>query len=212
MYWVLLISHQLTWFLSSFESQPKVEESKWLVRNECDGWCMRRRLWSWRVTPAWTCFQSFCMSFIDPHLYLVRVLTCQTKLCTEVFHTVLEVIPAVLTLYVNQCMNEQPLKSNIFFGHTSLMCTAANELKFTFPLCLIFKMKIERLGLRLTEDRVPANITSPGSIPTEVWLPKLLVKRSPEGVFTLLPQKEGGWGPSSVCHNLCGNYFSPESF
>lgn len=53
---------------------------------------------------------------------------------------------------------------------------------------------VERVGLRLTEDRVPANITSPGSTPTEVWLPKLLVKRNPEGVFTLLPQKEGGFG------------------
>lgn len=62
-----------------------------------------------------------------------------------------------------------------------------------FNMCgLIFKIKVERVGLRLTEDRVPANITSPGPIPTEVWLPKLLVKRNPDGVFTLLPQKEGG--------------------
>lgn len=63
---------------------------------------------------------------------------------------------------------------------------------YLYHVCsVIFKIKVERVGLRLTEDRVPANITSPGSIPTEVWLPKLLVKRNPEGVFTILPLKEG---------------------
>ncbi|XP_063865478.1 bridge-like lipid transfer protein family member 3B isoform X1 [Scylla paramamosain] len=58
------------------------------------------------------------------------------------------------------------------------------------PEPLPMEIMVERVGLRLTEDRVPANITSPGSVPTEVWLPKLLVKRNLEGVFTLLPQKE----------------------
>lgn len=58
------------------------------------------------------------------------------------------------------------------------------------PEPLPMEIKVERVGLRLTEDRVPANITSPGSVPTDVWLPKLLVKRNLEGVFTILPQKE----------------------
>ncbi|XP_045598835.1 bridge-like lipid transfer protein family member 3B isoform X2 [Procambarus clarkii] len=55
-----------------------------------------------------------------------------------------------------------------------------------------FPMEIlmERIGLQLTEDRIPANITSPGSVPTVVWLPRLIVKRDNDGVFTLLPQSE----------------------
>ncbi|MPC20454.1 UHRF1-binding protein 1-like [Portunus trituberculatus] len=58
------------------------------------------------------------------------------------------------------------------------------------PEPLPMEIMVERVGLRLTEDRVPANITSPGSVPTDVWLPKLLVKRNLQGVFTILPQKE----------------------
>ncbi|XP_069995587.1 bridge-like lipid transfer protein family member 3B isoform X1 [Penaeus vannamei] len=58
------------------------------------------------------------------------------------------------------------------------------------PQPLPMKVLVERIGLCLTEDRVPANITSPGSVPTQVWIPRLLLKRDTEGVFTILPQPE----------------------
>lgn len=62
---------------------------------------------------------------------------------------------------------------------------------FWYSTCLLPQVLVERIGLHLTEDRVPANITSPGSVPTQVWIPRLLLKRDTEGVFTILPQPEG---------------------
>ncbi|XP_071525078.1 bridge-like lipid transfer protein family member 3B isoform X2 [Panulirus ornatus] len=58
------------------------------------------------------------------------------------------------------------------------------------PQPLQMEVLVERVGLQLMEDRIPANITSPGSVPTQVWLPKLVVKRDSDGIFTLLPQRE----------------------
>lgn len=62
---------------------------------------------------------------------------------------------------------------------------------FCYSICILPQVLVERIGLCLTEDRVPANITSPGSVPTQVWIPRLLLKRDTEGVFTILPQPEG---------------------
>ncbi|XP_042219696.1 UHRF1-binding protein 1-like isoform X3 [Homarus americanus] len=66
------------------------------------------------------------------------------------------------------------------------------------PQPLPMEVLVERIRLQLTEDRVPANITSPGSVPTQVWLPKLIVKRDTDGVFTLLPQREGNSEAESI--------------
>ncbi|XP_064088502.1 bridge-like lipid transfer protein family member 3B isoform X3 [Macrobrachium nipponense] len=58
------------------------------------------------------------------------------------------------------------------------------------PKPLPIKMEVERVRLRLTEDRIPANITSPGSVPTQLWIPKMVIERDMEGIFTILPQVE----------------------
>ncbi|KAK3865682.1 hypothetical protein Pcinc_028724 [Petrolisthes cinctipes] len=70
---------------------------------------------------------------------------------------------------------------------TSLVDLIEDELP---PQPLPMEIIIERVRLRLTEDRVPANITSPGVVPTQVWLPRMLVTRDTHGVFTILPQPQ----------------------
>ncbi|XP_068247106.1 bridge-like lipid transfer protein family member 3B isoform X2 [Palaemon carinicauda] len=58
------------------------------------------------------------------------------------------------------------------------------------PKPLPIRMEVERVRLKLTEDRTPASITSPGSVPTQLWIPKMLIERDLDGVFTILPQVE----------------------
>ncbi|XP_076064331.1 bridge-like lipid transfer protein family member 3B isoform X3 [Oratosquilla oratoria] len=55
------------------------------------------------------------------------------------------------------------------------------------PQPMPMKVVIERVSLRLTEDRIPANITSPGPVASEVRIPCLLVERDLSGLFSLLP-------------------------
>ena len=51
--------------------------------------------------------------------------------------------------------------------------------------------------MRLTEDRPPNNITSPGVVPLDLAIPALRVSRDREGVFTVHQAGDPGGSGSS---------------
>lgn len=51
----------------------------------------------------------------------------------------------------------------------------------------IFQVYLERICLRLNEDRPPNNITSPGPIPIQLNITKLRIARDISGAFTIEP-------------------------
>ena len=48
-------------------------------------------------------------------------------------------------------------------------------------------MKVERIRLQITEDRINNSLTSPGAIPIQLFVPCLLLTRDMAGFFTVLP-------------------------
>ncbi|KAF0290662.1 UHRF1-binding protein 1 [Amphibalanus amphitrite] len=70
-----------------------------------------------------------------------------------------------------------------------MMSTVANLTDFIedeiLPVPLPIELHLERLKVRLTEDRPPNNITSPGVVPLDLSIPSLRVTRDKEGVFTV---------------------------
>ena len=65
------------------------------------------------------------------------------------------------------------------------------------------QVHLERLKLRLTEDRPPNNITSPGVVPLDVSVPSLRVTRDKEGVFTVHQTADSGRSASGSGSASC---------
>ncbi|XP_037083668.1 uncharacterized protein LOC119104095 [Pollicipes pollicipes] len=78
-------------------------------------------------------------------------------------------------------------------------------------------LHLERIKLRLTEDRPPNNITSPGVVPLDLRLPAVHVTRNGAGVFTVQQPTPGGagagTGPSGSCSlvDVASSFNNPAS-
>ncbi|XP_037087714.1 uncharacterized protein LOC119108240 [Pollicipes pollicipes] len=79
-----------------------------------------------------------------------------------------------------------------------LMSTVTNLTDFIedeiLPVPLPMELYLEHIKLRLTEDRPPNNITSPGVVPLDLRLPAVHVTRDGAGVFTVQQPTPGGAG------------------
>lgn len=51
-------------------------------------------------------------------------------------------------------------------------------------------MSLENVGLTIIEDRPPVNITSPGSVPINLKIGKMRIKRDCNGIFQLQPEND----------------------
>lgn len=53
-------------------------------------------------------------------------------------------------------------------------------------------MTLENLKLKIIEDRPPVNITSPGTVPINLQIGKMQIKRDDGGVFQIQPNESDG--------------------
>ncbi|KAK7068839.1 hypothetical protein SK128_011372 [Halocaridina rubra] len=93
-------------------------------------------------------------------------------------------LPVLVTPFLRGQVNDLTM-SMLMSTVTGLIDLIEDEI---LPKPLPIELDVERVCLKLTEDRIPANITSPGSVPTQVYVPKMRIVRDMEGVFTILPQ------------------------